>query len=53
MIPEINEIPVVCEHLDVFPKELTKLSLDCELEFTNEVVSSTHLFQKLLTEYPQ
>jgi hypothetical protein len=29
----IEEVPVICEYLDVFPKELPGIPLDRDLEF--------------------
>jgi hypothetical protein len=36
---EIEEIPVVCEFLDVFPEELTKLPPNRDVEFVTELMS--------------
>ena len=36
-VKDINDIPVVCEFLDVFPEELLGLPPDRETEFTIEV----------------
>jgi hypothetical protein len=35
---EIEEIPVVCEFLDVFPEELTELPPDRDVEFVIELM---------------
>ncbi len=39
--PSIQEIPTVCEFLDVFPEELLGLPLDREVEFTIKVMPGT------------
>ena len=39
--PEIAQIPVVCEFVDVFPDEVPGLPPHRELEFTIELVPGT------------
>jgi hypothetical protein len=38
---DIEEIPVVCEFLDGFPKELTELPPDRDVEFVIELMPGT------------
>ena len=38
--PDLASIPVVCEFLDVFPKDLPELPLDRDVEFSIEMWSS-------------
>jgi len=39
--PDLASIPVVCEFLDVFPKDLPRLPLDREVEFSIELELGT------------
>ena len=39
--PDLTSIPVVCEFLDVFPKDLPGLPLDREVEFSIELEPGT------------
>ena len=39
--PKIEDIPVVCEFLNVFPEELPRLPLDREIEFPINLQPST------------
>ena len=39
--PDLASIPVVCEFLDVFPKDLPRLPLDRDVEFSIELEPST------------
>ena len=39
--PDLTSIPVVCEFLHVFPKDLSGLPPDREVEFSIELESST------------
>ncbi len=39
--PSIQEIPIICKFLDVFPEELPGLPPDREVEFTLEVMPGT------------
>jgi len=37
----IEEVPVVCEYLDVFPKDLTKMPPDRDMEFIIDLIPRT------------
>ena len=39
--PDLTSIPVVCEFLDVFPKDLSRLPPDREVEFSIELEPGT------------
>jgi hypothetical protein len=41
IIPEIQDIPVVCEFLDVFPEDLSRLPLERDVEFVIELKPGT------------
>jgi hypothetical protein len=41
IIPEIQDIPVVCEFLDVFPEDLPGLTLERDVEFVIELKPGT------------
>jgi hypothetical protein len=41
IMPEIQDIPVVCEFLDVFPEDLPGLSLERDVEFVIKLKPST------------
>jgi hypothetical protein len=41
IIPEIQDIPVVCEFLDVFPEDLPRLPLERDVEFVIELKPGT------------
>jgi hypothetical protein len=41
IMPEIQDIPVVCEFPDVFPEDLPGLSLERDVEFVIELKPST------------
>jgi hypothetical protein len=41
IIPEIQDIPVVCEFLDIFPEDLPGLPLERDVEFVIELKPST------------
>ena len=42
--PRIEDVPVVCEFLDVFPDDLPRLPSDQDIEFKIELVRVLHLF---------
>ena len=39
--PDLTSIPVVCEFLDIFPKDLPRLPPDREVEFSIELEPGT------------
>jgi hypothetical protein len=41
IIPEIQDIPIVCEFLDVFPEDLPGLPPEIDVEFVIELKPST------------
>ena len=41
IIPEIQDIPVVCEFMDVFPEDLPGLPLERDVEFVIELKPGT------------
>jgi hypothetical protein len=41
IIPEIQDIPVVCEFMDVFPEDLSRLPLERDVEFVIELKPGT------------
>jgi hypothetical protein len=45
---EIEEIPVVCEFLDMFPEELTELPPDRDVEFVIELMPGAGPIEKSL-----
>lgn len=46
ILSEVYEIPIVCEYLDVFPKDLPRLRLERELKFSIELVLGIQLISK-------
>jgi hypothetical protein len=39
--PTLNQVPVVCEYLDVFPEELPGMPPDQDIEFVIELIPGT------------
>jgi hypothetical protein len=52
IIPEIQDIPVVCEFLDVFPEDLPGLSLERDVEFVIELKPDTTPISRRLYQTP-
>jgi hypothetical protein len=52
IIPEIQDIPVVCEFPDVFPEDLPRLSLERDVEFVIELKPNTAPISRRLYQTP-
>jgi hypothetical protein len=47
--PTLDQVPVVYENLDVFPKELPGMPLDRDIEFIIELIPGIALLLRYLT----
>lgn len=48
MVPDVQNIPMVCEYPDIFPKDLPRLPPPCEIEFSIKLILDVQPFSKVL-----